>query len=76
MPGRWAQKPKKFGQYVCYKATTTRPSSELNFTSTNRRDREKKKEEKKKDSINVASKAPDTEAVVAKAEIEGKRGDG
>ena len=63
---------KKIGQYVCYKATTTRPSSELNFTSTNRRDREKKKEEKKKDSINVASKAPDTEAVVAKAEIEEK----
>jgi len=61
---------KKIGQYVCYKATTTRPSSELNFTSTNRRDREKKKEEKKKDSINVASKALDTEAVVAKAEIE------
>ena len=59
---------KKIGQYVCYKATTTRPSSELNFTSTNRRDREKKKEEKKKDSINVASKAP--EAVVAEAEIE------
>ena len=61
---------KKIGQYVCYKATTTRPSSELNFTSTNRRDREKKKEEKKKDSINVASKALDAEAVVAKAEIE------
>ena len=61
---------KKIGQYTCYKATTTRPSSELNFTSTNRRDREKKKEEKKKDSINVASKALDTEAVVAKAEIE------
>ena len=57
---------KKIGQYVCYKATTTRPSSELNFTSTNRRDREKKKEEKKKDSINVASKALDAEAVVAK----------
>ena len=68
---------KKIGQYTCYKATTTRPSSELNFTSTNRRDREKKKEEKKKDSINVASKALDTEAVVAKevvakAEIEEK----
>ena len=63
---------KKIGQYVCYKATTTRPSSELNFTSTNRRDREKKKEEKKKDSINVASKALDTEAVVAKAEKEEK----
>lgn len=61
---------KKIGQYTCYKATMTRPSSELNFTSTNRRDREKKKEEKKKDSINVASKALDTEAVVAKAEIE------
>ena len=63
---------KKIGQYTCYKATMTRPSSELNFTSTNRRDREKKKEEKKKDSINVASKALDTEAVVAKAEIEEK----
>jgi len=57
---------KKIGQYTCYKATMTRPSSELNFTSTNRRDREKKKEEKKKDSINEASKALDTEAVVAK----------
>mgnify|MGYP001088447663 FL=1 len=63
---------KKIGQYTCYKATMTRPSSELNFTSTNRRDREKKKEEKKKDSINVASKALDTEAVVAKAEKEEK----
>ena len=60
---------KKIGQYVCYKATTTRPSSELNFTSTNRRNREKKKEEKKKDSINIASKAPDAEAVVAKAAV-------
>ena len=55
---------KKIGQYVCYKATTTRPSSELNFTSTNRRNREKKK-----DSINIASKAPDAEAVVAKAAV-------
>jgi GLPGLI family protein len=60
---------KKIGQYVCYKATTTRPSSELNFTSTNRRDREKKKEEKKKDSINIASKAPVAEAVLAKAAV-------
>ena len=59
---------KKIGQYTCYKATTTRPSSELNFTSTNRRDREKKKEEKKKDSINVASKALDTEAEIEEKE--------
>jgi len=48
---------KKIGQYTCYKATMTRPSSELNFTSTNRRDREKKKEEKKKDSTSVVSDA-------------------
>ena len=78
-PYKWkmGSETKKIGQYTCYKATMTRPSSELNFTSTNRRDREKKKEEKKKDSINVASKALDTEAVVAKevvakAEIEEK----
>ena len=55
---------KKIGQYVCYKATTTRPSSELNFTSTNRRDREKKKEEKKKDSTSVVSDVNVAVAVV------------
>jgi GLPGLI family protein len=62
---------KKIGQYTCYKATTTRPSSELNFTSTNRRDREKKKEEKKKDSINVVSDA-NVAVAVEKEEIEEK----
>ena len=66
---------KKIGQYVCYKATTTRPSSELNFTSTNRRDREKKKEEKKKDSTSVVSDANVAVAVVKKEkeEIEEKQ---
>ena len=63
---------KKIGQYVCYKATTTRPSSELNFTSTNRRDREKKKEEKKKDSTSVVSDVNVAVAVVKKEEIEEK----
>lgn len=63
---------KKIGQYVCYKATTTRPSSELNFTSTNRRDREKKKEEKKKDSTSVISDVNVAVAVVKKEEIEEK----
>ena len=62
---------KKIGQYVCYKATTTRPSSELNFTSTNRRDREKKKEEKKKDSTSVVSDA-NVAVAVEKEEIEEK----
>ena len=66
---------KKIGQYVCYKATTTRPSSELNFTSTNRRDREKKKEEKKKDSTSVVSDVNVAVAVVKKEkeEIEEKQ---
>lgn len=63
---------KKIGQYVCYKATTTRPSSELNFTSTNRRDREKKKEEKKKDSTSVVSDVNVAVAVVKKEEVEEK----
>ena len=62
---------KKIGQYTCYKATTTRPSSELNFTSTNRRDREKKKEEKKKDSTSVVSDA-NVAVAVEKEEIEEK----
>ena len=61
---------KKIGQYTCYKATTTRPSSELNFTSTNRRDSDKKKEKIKKDSINVASKAIAVETAVAVAVVE------
>ena len=61
---------KKIGQYVCYKATTTRPSSELNFTSTNRRDREKKKEEKKKDSTSVISDVNVAVAVVKKEKEE------
>ncbi|MDB9912258.1 GLPGLI family protein [Flavobacteriaceae bacterium] len=56
---------KKIGQYTCYKATTTRPSSELNFTSTNRRDREKKKEESKKETTLVVN-----DAKVAKATTE------
>ncbi len=64
---------KKIGQYVCYKATTTRPSSELNFTSTNRRDREKKKEEKKKDSTSVVSDVNIAVAVVKKEEVEEKQ---
>ena len=61
---------KKIGQYVCYKATTTRPSSELNFTSTNRRDREKKK-----DSTSVVSDVNVAVAVVKKEkeEIEEKQ---
>lgn len=62
---------KKIGQYTCYKATMTRPSSELNFTSTNRRDREKKKEEKKKDSTSVVSDA-NVVVAVEKEEIEEK----
>ena len=61
---------KKIGQYVCYKATTTRPSSELNFTSTNRRDREKKKEEKKKDSTSVVSDVNVAVTVVKKEKEE------
>ena len=61
---------KKIGQYVCYKATTTRPSSELNFTSTNRRDREKKKEEKKKDSTSVISDVNVAVAAVKKEKEE------
>ena len=56
---------KKIGQYTCYKATTTRPSSELNFTSTNRRDKEKKKEESKKESTLVVN-----DVKVAKATTE------
>jgi GLPGLI family protein len=63
---------KKIGQYVCYKATTTRPSSELDFTSTNRRDREKKKEEKKKDSTSVVSDVNVAVAVVKKEVVEEK----
>ncbi|MDC1312426.1 GLPGLI family protein [Flavobacteriaceae bacterium] len=62
---RMGSETKKIGQYTCYKATTTRPSSELNFTSTNRRDREKKKEESKKETTFVVN-----DAKVAKATTE------
>ena len=61
---------KKIGQYVCYKATTTRPSSELNFTSTNRRDREKKKEESKKEESKKETTLVVNDAKVAKATTE------
>ena len=47
---------KKIGQYTCYKATTIRPSSELNFTSTNNRGKEKKKEKSKEESVSETSK--------------------
>ena len=55
---------KKIGQYVCYKATTMRPASEISFTSTTPR-----KKKKKKDSINLANKATDAEAAVVKAVV-------
>ena len=71
-PFNWkmGSETKKIGQYVCYKATTMRPSSELNFTSTNRRDRDKKKEQIKKDSIKEASEAPAAAVAVAVAVVE------
>ena len=59
-PYKWkmGSETKKIGQYLCYKATTMRPASEISFTSTNPR-----KKKKKKDSISVASKAPVAVAV-------------
>ena len=63
-PYKWkmGSETKKIGQYVCYKATTMRPASEISFTSTTPR-----KKKKKKDSISVASKAP---VAVAEAVVE------
>jgi len=46
---------KKIGQYTCYKATTMRPSSELNFTSTNKRGKEEKKEKIKEETVDKSS---------------------
>jgi GLPGLI family protein len=59
-PYKWkmGSETKKIGQYLCYKATTMRPASEISFTSTTPR-----KKKKKKDSISVASKAPVAVAV-------------
>ena len=59
---------KKIGQYTCYKATTMRPSSELNFTSTNNRGKEKKKEKIKEESVSEASKVKVAGATVAIAQ--------
>ncbi len=59
---------KKIGQYTCYKATTMRPSSELNFTSTNNRGKEKKKEKIKEESVSEASKVKVAEVKVAIAQ--------
>jgi len=59
---------KKIGQYTCYKATTMRPSSELNFTSTNNRGKEKKKEKIKEESVSEASKVKVAGATVAVAQ--------
>lgn len=59
---------KKIGQYTCYKATTMRPSSELNFTSTNNRGKEKKKEKIKEESVSEASKVKVAEVKVAVAQ--------
>jgi len=59
---------KKIGQYTCYKATTMRPSSELNFTSTNNRGKEKKKEKIKEESVSEASKVKVAEEKVAIAQ--------
>ena len=59
---------KKIGQYTCYKATTMRPSSELNFTSTNNRGKEKKNEKSKEESVSEASKVKVAGATVAVAQ--------
>ena len=59
---------KKIGQYTCYKATTMRPSSELNFTSTNNPGKEKKKEKIKEESVSEASKVKVAEVKVAVAQ--------
>jgi len=59
---------KKIGQYTCYKATTMRPSSELNFTSTNNPGKEKKKEKIKEESVSEASKVKVAEEKVAIAQ--------
>ena len=67
-PYKWkmGSETKKIGQYVCYKATTMRPASEISFTSTTPR-----KKKKKKDSISVASKVPVAVAeVVVEKDIE------
>ena len=63
-PYKWkmGSETKKIGQYVCYKATTMRPASEISFTSTTPR-----KKKKKKDSISLASKVP---VAVAEAVVE------
>jgi GLPGLI family protein len=68
-PYKWkmGSETKKIGQYLCYKATTMRPASEISFTSTTPR----KKKKKKKDSVDVAIKAPDAVAVaVVEKDIE------
>jgi GLPGLI family protein len=67
-PYKWkmGSETKKIGQYLCYKATTMRPASEISFTSTTPR-----KKKKKKDSISVASKVPVAVAeVVVEKDIE------
>lgn len=78
---------KKIGQYVCYKATTMRPASEISFTSTTRGKTPKKKEISKEEEKKSHDKAqqlnasavavPAAKVVVAqdskeKAEIEEK----
>ena len=61
---------KKIGQYTCYKATTMRPSSELNFTSTNNRGKGKKKEQSKEESSSEASNVSVAKVKVAKAQVD------
>jgi GLPGLI family protein len=62
---------RKIGQYTCFKATAMRPSSELNFTRTNRRNRdaEKAKAEKEKKEGD-ASDVADTESTPEEEEEE------
>lgn len=55
---------KQIGQYTCFKATAMRPSSELSFTRTNRKDDKEKKEDKKE--VIATSDKKATEAEVKK----------
>jgi len=64
---KMASETKQIGQYTCFKATASRPVSEVNWTRTNRRGRNennaKKADSTKTDSVASVEKKPSKEEV-------------
>jgi len=71
-PLKWVMgtESKQIGQYTCFKATASRPSTEINWTRTNRNNSDKKEEEAKKKDENSTGEVATSETETEEEEVE------